>query len=351
MPDMGLGQNIKSISIVTGCFNEEGNVRELYERVRAAMSSLSRYRYEHIFIDNASRDRTVAILKEIAATDKNVKIIVNARNFGHIRSPMHALYQASGDAVIGVVADLQDPPELIPDLIGEWEKGTPIVIAVKQSSGENPVMFWIRKRFYRLVNRLSNTETYENFTGFGLYDRKVVDVIKSINDPYPYFRGLIAEIGLPHAEITYHQPARKHGVTKNNFYTLYDMAMLAITNLSRVPLRFVTFTGFACAFGCLLVSLFYLAYKLLYWDRFTMGVAPLVIGIFFFASIQLASIGILGEYIGSVLTQVQRRPYVIERERVNFEYEPDDPPRPPSTCAGGGTSVASTKEGIHIAPQ
>jgi polyisoprenyl-phosphate glycosyltransferase len=326
---------MKSITILTPCFNEEGNVREVYERVRQVMCTIGRYRYEHIFIDNASRDRTVPILKEIAAADRNVKIIANARNFGHIRSPMHALCQASGDAVIGLVADLQDPPELIPELLREWEKGTPIVIAVKKSSGENPIMYWIRRRFYRLVNRLSNTETYENFTGFGLYDRKVVDIIKAHNDPYPYFRGLIAEIGLPHAEVLYHQPARKRGFTKNNLYTLYDMAMLAITNLSRVPLRLVTFTGFVCAFCCVLVSLFYLVYKLLYWNRFSVGVAPLVIGVFFFVSIQLVSTGILGEYVGSVLTQVQHRPYVIERERVNWEYEPGLPANPQSPAASG----------------
>ena len=330
---------MKSITILTPCLNEEGNVRELYEQVRSVMCTVGRYRYEHIFIDNASRDHTVPILKEIAAADRNVKIIVNARNFGQIRSPMHALCQASGDAVIGIVADLQDPPELIPDLLREWEKGTPIVIAVKKSSGENPVMFWIRKRFYRLVNRLSNTETYENFTGFGLYDRKVVDFIKALDDPYPYFRGLIAEIGLPHAEVSYHQPARKRGLTKNNLYTLYDMAMLAITNLSRVPLRLVTFTGFACAFCCVLVSLFYLIYKLLYWNRFSVGMAPLVIGVFFFVSIQLVSIGILGEYVGSVLTQVQHRPYVIEQERVNWEYEPGEPVRPHSPAADSGLGV------------
>jgi glycosyltransferase involved in cell wall biosynthesis len=338
---------MKSITILTACFNEEDNVRELYERVRQVMRTIGRYRYEHIFIDNASRDRTVPILKEIAAADRNVKIIVNARNFGHIRSPMHGLCQASGDALIGIVADLQDPPELIPELLREWEKGAPIVIAVKKSSGENPVMFWIRRRFYRLVNRLSNTETFENFTGFGLYDRKVVDIIKALNDPYPYFRGLIAEIGLPHAEVLYHQPARKHGFTKNNFYTLYDMAMLAITNLSRVPLRLVTFTGFACAFCCVLVSLFYLVYKLLYWNRFSVGVAPLVIGVFFFISIQLVSTGILGEYVGSVLTQVQHRPYVIERERVNWEYAPGEPASPELPAANG---ISAGENGSHAHP-
>jgi len=327
---------MKTISVITPCYNEEQNVKEVYQRVCGAMAMSGSYRYEHIFIDNASRDRTVDILKEIAATDRNVKIIVNARNFGHIRSPMHALYQASGDAVIGIVADLQDPPEMIPHLLREWEKGFPIVIAVKQSSGENPVMFWVRNKYYRLVNRLADTNTYENFTGFGLFDRKVVDIIKALNDPYPYFRGLIAEIGLPHSEIPYRQPRRKRGLTKNNLYALYDVAMLAITNLSRVPLRLVTFTGFLCAFFCIAVSAVYLVYKLLYWNRFSVGMAPLVIGLFLFISIQLVSIGILGEYIGSVLTQVQHRPYAIERERVNFEHGPGEPARGQSIATGTG---------------
>jgi polyisoprenyl-phosphate glycosyltransferase len=318
---------VKSISILTPCYNEEGNVEELYRRVRAVVADLGRYRYEHIFIDNHSADRTVEILKGIAATDSNVKVIVNARNFGHIRSPMHALYQTTGDAVIGIVADLQDPPEMIADLVREWEKGFPMVLCIKRSSGENPVMFWIRKKYYRLVARLSEIETYENYTGFGLYDRRVVEIVKSFQDPYPYFRGIIAEIGLPHAELYYDQPARKRGFTKNNLYTLYDMGMLAITNLSKVPLRVVTFTGFATAGLSLLVGLVYLVYKLLFWSRFSVGVAPLVIGIFFFAAVQLISVGILGEYVASIHTQVQRRPLVIEQERVNFEHEPGMPKR------------------------
>jgi glycosyltransferase involved in cell wall biosynthesis len=316
---------VKSISIVTGCFNEEENVEELYNRVRAVMARIGRYRYEHIFIDNNSSDRTVAILKQIAEADTNVKVIVNARNFGHIRSPLHALHQACGDAVIGIVADLQDPPEMIPDLIREWEKGFFMVLAVKDASEENPLMFWIRKRYYRLVARLSSIETFENFTGFGLYDRRVMDEIRSFDDPYPYFRGMIAEIGLPHTTIPFTQPRRKRGITKNNFYTLYDLAMLGITNLSKVPLRMVTLSGFASAVVCILVGVAYLVYKLMFWDRFSVGMAPLVIGIFFFSSIQLISVGILGEYIGSIHTHVQKRPLVVERERVNFEYQPGLP--------------------------
>lgn len=316
---------MKSISIVTQCFNEEANVEEVYRRVRAAMAGLGRYRYEHIFIDNCSTDGTVEILKRIAAADDNVKIIVNARNFGHIRSPLHALHQTCGDAVIGIVADLQDPPELIPDLVREWEKGYAMVLAIKNSSEENPLMFWIRKKYYRLINRLSSIETFENFTGFGLFDRRVVDIVKSFDDPYPYFRGMIAEIGLPHAEVFYDQPARKRGITTNNLYTLYDMGMLGIINLSKVPLRIVTFSGFVCAAVCILVALSYFIYKLVFWNRFSVGIAPLVIGIFFFSSVQLISMGILGEYIGAIHTQVQKRPLVVERERVNFDHEPGLP--------------------------
>jgi polyisoprenyl-phosphate glycosyltransferase len=316
----------KTITILTPCFNEEENVREVYERVRTVMSSLD-YDYEHLFIDNASSDNTFGILKLIASVDKNVKVIRNARNFGPIRSSMHALYQASGDAVIGIVADLQDPPEMIVDLVRQWEQGFPIVITVKESADESGLMFWIRKQYYSLVNRLSGIPTYENFTGFGLYDKKVIGLIKDFNDPYPYFRGLIAEIGLPHAEIPYHQPLRKRGVTKNNFYALYDMAMLGITNLSKVPLRMVTFSGFLGAFVSVLVGLAYLFYKLIFWNEFTLGIAPLVIGVFFMGSLQLVFVGIIGEYIGQIHTLVQRRPLVVEQDRVNFEYAPGEPLR------------------------
>jgi glycosyltransferase involved in cell wall biosynthesis len=327
----------KTISVVTGCFNEEGNVEELYLRVRNAMAHIGRYRYEHIFIDNCSTDRTVEVLKRIAAADANVKLIVNARNFGHIRSPLHAVYQATGDCIIGIVADLEDPPELIEGMILEWEKGKAMVLGIRATREENPMMLWIRRKYYRIVNRLSEIETFEDFSGFGLYDRRVIDLVKSFDDPYPYFRGMIAEIGLPHSTFTYGQPKRKSGISKNNFYTLYDMAMLGITSLSKVPLRLVTFSGFLTAAVCALVAFGYLAYKLLYWNRFSVGVAPLVIGIFFFSSIQLISMGIIGEYIGAIHTQVQKRPLVVERERVNFEYEPGLP-----TNSGNAGEVVQT---------
>jgi len=316
---------MKTISIVSGCYNEEGNVQELYERVRQVILSAGQYRYEHIFIDNSSDDRTVEVLKDIARRDHNVKVIVNARNFGHLRSPMHALLQAHGDAVICMASDLQDPPEMIAEMIAKWEDGYSMVLGIKKSSQENPLMFWVRRQYYQLVERLSQIQTIQNFTGFGLYDRHVVEAVRSFGDPYPYFRGMIAEIGLPHYKLLYDQPARKRGITTNNFYSLYDLAMLGITNLSKVPLRLVTALGFACSILSLMAGLAYFAYKLLFWTNFTVGIAPLIIGLFFLGSVQLLSMGILGEYIGSIHTQVQKRPYVTEKERINFEYAPAEP--------------------------
>ena len=317
---------MKTISIVTPCFNEEGNVREVYERVRKLMLSLGRYRYEHIFIDNASRDNTFTVLREIAAVDSNVKVIRNARNFGHVRSPMHALLQTRGDAVIVLMSDLQDPPEVLVQLIEQWEKGFPIVIAVREQSRESAPMYHVRRLFYRLVNRLSDDiETYENFTGFGLYDRQVIDLVRQFGDPYPYFRGMIAEIGLPHTEVLYEQQRRKSGKSKNNFYTLYDLAMLGITKLSKVPLRIVTFAGFAGSLLSMLGGTAYFAYKLLFWRQFTLGIAPIAIGMFFLGSLQLLFMGIIGEYVGNIHTQVHNRPLVVERERLNFQYEPGAP--------------------------
>jgi glycosyltransferase involved in cell wall biosynthesis len=328
---------MKTISILTPCFNEETNLEEVYDRVRAVMVTLGRYRYEHLFIDNNSTDGSLRVLKRIASVDHNVKLIANARNFGHIRSPMHAFLQTGGDAVIGIVADLQDPPELIPEMIARWEEGYSMVLCVKRASDENGVMYWIRRQYYSLVQRLSSIQTFENFTGFGLYDRKVVDAVRAFEDPYPYFRGMIAEIGLPHYEILYDQPRRKRGTTKNNFYALYDLAMLGITNLSNVPLRFVTFLGFSCSVLSLLVALGYLVYKLVYWANFNVGIAPMVIGLFFLGSVQLLSLGILGEYIGSIQTQVRKRPYVIEKERVNFEYPPGEPMADTAVCCDVST--------------
>jgi glycosyltransferase involved in cell wall biosynthesis len=306
------------VSVITPCYNEEANVEELHARVRAAMATIDDCDYEHIFIDNASTDRTVAVLKGLAAADPHVKIIVNARNFGHIRSPMHALLEAGGEAVISIVADLQDPPEMIPELIAKWREGFAMVVCTKRSSEEDPMMFWLRKSYYALVEKLSSITTIQNFTGFGLYDRKVVEAVRRFDDPYPYFRGMVAEIGLDICTIPYDQPVRRRGITKNNFYALYDMAMLGIINLSKVPLRMVTALGFLTACASLLIGLGYLVYKLVFWTRFSVGIAPLVIGLFFLGSVQLVSLGIIGEYVGAIHTHVQKRPYVIEKERIGW---------------------------------
>jgi glycosyltransferase involved in cell wall biosynthesis len=239
---------------------------------------------------------------------------------------MHGMFQASGDAVVLLFSDLQDPPELLRQMIDEWDKGIPVVVAIKKTSEENGVMFWLRTKYYRLVSRLADLETYENFTGFGLYDRKVIEIVRSFKDPYPYFRGMIAEVGLPHTAISYDQKRRHRGITKNNFYTLYDLAMLGITSFSKIPLRLLTIGGFVCSLLSIFVSFVYLIYKLLFWNNFTVGMAPLVIGIFFFGSVQLIFIGILGEYIGAIHTQVLRRPLVIEKERINFDVEAQEIP-------------------------
>ncbi|MGA2253952.1 MAG: glycosyltransferase family 2 protein [Thermoguttaceae bacterium] len=309
---------MKLISIVTPCYNEEANVENTYSRVKSLFGSLGQYRYEHIFIDNCSRDRTVEVLRRLASQDKNVKVIVNSRNFGHVRSPFHAFLQTQGDAVIPVVADLQDPLDLIPVFLEKWEHGAKMVMGVKARSKESPLMFVIRQFYYKVVSELSEIELTNNFYGFGLYDRVIIEAMRQMNDPYPYGRGMVSEIGYPTVKIEYTQNRRERGITKNNFYTLYDIAMLGITSHSKVPLRLATMLGFAMSAISLLVAVGYFIYKLLYWDRFVVGIAPLVIGIFFIAAVQLFFIGILGEYIGFIHTQVLRRPLVFEKERINF---------------------------------
>ncbi len=316
------------ISIVTPCYNEEGNVAELHQRVRAAMA-LAQADYEHIFIDNASTDGTVARLKEIAAQDPKVRIIVNARNFGHIRSPYHAILQASGDAVILMVADLQDPPELIPEFIRKWREGHRIVIGVKSQSEESRAMFAIRRAYYGFLARIGEHALVRNFTGFGLYDRQVVEALRELREPYPYFRGLISEVGFDPVQIEYVQPVRRRGITKNNFYSLYDMAMLGITSHSKVPLRLATMGGFLLSLASFVVAMGYLAVKLLYWDSFSIGLAPLLIGLFFLFSVQLFFIGLLGEYIATIHTRVMNRPLVTEKERINFPASAGTPPGRP----------------------
>ena len=308
----------KLISIVTPCYNEEDNIDELYQRIVAVMATLP-YDYEHICIDNASTDSTVKKIKELAAKDSRVKLIVNARNFGHIKSPYYAILQSRGDACILIASDLQDPPEMIAEFIKKWEDGYKTVLAVKPESEESSIMFFLRKTYYRFISRISEVPLVQNATGAGLFDRVVIDILRNIQDSYPYFRGLLCEIGFPIATVPFKQPRRERGVTKNNFYTLYDIAMLGITNHSKIPLRLMAMSGFLLSFLSLLVAFIFFIAKLLYWNSFQLGTAPIVIGIFFFGAIQAFFIGILGEYIGSIHTQVRNMPLVVELERVNFD--------------------------------
>lgn len=305
------------ISIVTPCFNEEDNIEELYKRIAAVMSNLH-YEYEHICIDNCSTDNTLKILRILARSDHRLKVIVNARNFGHIRSPYHAILQSSGVATVLIASDLQDPPEIIETFIRKWEEGYKIVQAVKTTSEESPIMFLIRRAYYKLVSKISDVPLSKNTTGAGLIDQTVIQILREINDPYPYFRGLLCEIGFPISYVPFTQPRRKKGITKNNFYTLYDIAMLGITSHSKVPIRLTAMSGFLLSLLSLFVAICFLAAKLIFWNSFQLGIAPLLIGIFFFGAIQSFFIGMLGEYVGSIHTQVRKLPLVIESERINF---------------------------------
>jgi glycosyltransferase involved in cell wall biosynthesis len=313
----------KLISIVTPCYNEEDNVEELYRRIVNVMAELP-YDYEHICIDNCSTDGTVRKLKELASSDKRLKIIVNARNFGHITSPYHALLQSRGDACVLIASDLQDPPEMIVEFVKKWEEGFKTVLAVKPESEESSLMFFIRKTYYRTISRISEVSLVKNATGAGLFDKVVIDILRKIQDPYPYFRGLLCEIGFPIATVPFKQPRRQRGVTKNNFYTLYDIAMLGITNHSKVPLRLMAMGGFAMAIISLLAAIGFTIAKLVFWNSFQLGIAPILIGMFFFGAVQMLFIGLLGEYIGSIHTKIRNMPLVIEAERINFERQAGD---------------------------
>ncbi|PYC22950.1 glycosyltransferase family 2 protein [Pseudomonas mosselii] len=308
----------KLISIVTPCYNEEANIDELYQRIVEVMSRLD-YDYEHVFIDNCSTDGSHAKLRALAEQDKRVKLIFNARNFGHIRSPYHALLQVNGDAAVLIASDLQDPPEMIEEFVKKWEEGFKTVMAVKPESEESRMMFLIRRAYYRFVTRISEVPLVQNATGAGLFDRAVLDILKKIDDPYPYFRGLLCEIGFPIATVPFKQPRRQRGITKNNFYTLYDIAMLGITNHSKVPLRLMVMGGGLLAGLSLLAAFAFLIAKLIFWNSFQMGIAPLLISLFFFSSVQILFLGMLGEYLGSVHTQMRNMPLVVEAERVNFD--------------------------------
>ncbi len=287
--------DIRTITVLTPCYNEADNVQTLYDRVRAVFEPLRDYKYEHLFIDNASTDETVSILRGIAARDTNVKVIVNTRNFGHVRSPYHALLQCRGDAVIGMAADLQDPPELIPAFLEKWREGYKIVLGVKAAAEESALMFAIRRVGYSVIDRLSEVKQVRNSTGFGLYDQAFVSVLRRLPDPYPYFRGIVAELGFRYATVPYTQPKRTRGITKNNLYMLYDLGVQGIVNHSRIPLRLATIVGFISSVVSLAAAVVYFVMKMLFWYRLPIGVAPVIIGLFCVASVQLFFLGVLGE--------------------------------------------------------
>lgn len=310
---------MKLISLVSGCYNEEDNLDELFRRAWAVAEKFPQYKWEYLVIDNCSLDGTAEALRKAAEAEPRLKVIFNTRNFGHIRSPYHAVLQARGDAVVCLASDLQDPPEFIEQLIPKWEAGWKVVAAIKNESEESPLFFAARRLYYRTVSRLADVDLLRNFTGFGLYDRQVIELMRASEDPYPYFRGQISEFGFPVARIPFTQGRRKRGFSKNNFYVLFDLAMLGFTNHTKVPLRLASMTGFLMSLLCLGVSLGYLIYKLLNWDSFTLGTAPVVVGLFFIGSVQLFFIGVLGEYIGAIHTKVTKRPLVVERERLNFD--------------------------------
>jgi glycosyltransferase involved in cell wall biosynthesis len=309
---------MKKISIVSGCYNEEDNLGEFFRRTIAAISEAGSYDWEIIVIDNHSTDGTCEILKRYAAQEPRIKVIFNIRNFGHIRSPYHGILQGRGDAVIFLASDLQDPPEMIKQFVAAWEGGAKVVAAIKNESEESALFFLARKTYYNVVAKLSDVDLLKNFTGCGLYDQTVIEHLRNMQDPYPYFRGQISELGFPVHKILFVQPTRKRGFSKNNFYTLYDLAMLGFTNHTKIPLRLASMLGFVASLLSFLVGFIYLILKLVLWQNFTIGLAPVVVGLFFMGSVQLLFIGILGEYIGAIHTKVTKRPLVVEAERINF---------------------------------
>lgn len=309
---------MKRITVVSGCFNEAENIEEMVRRVFAVADRHAQYLWEYLIIDNCSVDGCQQVLEKLAAREPRLKVIFNVRNFGHIRSPYYGMMQAEGDAVIYLASDLQDPPEMIGEFVVHWENGAKVVAAIKRSSEESAVFFFARRAFYELITRLAEIDLLKNFTGFGLYDRAVMEHLRRWEDPYPYHRGMISELGYPVVRVPFDQPSRKRGFSKNNLYTLFDIAMLAFTNHTKVPLRLATMAGFAMSVCFFLLGAIYLALKLVFWSSFALGMAPLVVGLFFIGSIQLFFIGVLGEYIGSIHTKIIKRPLVVERARLNF---------------------------------
>ncbi|MEE1031223.1 MAG: glycosyltransferase family 2 protein [Ruminococcus sp.] len=315
----------KKISVVIPTYNEEGNVKPLAQAIVDVMENeLPEYNYEIIFIDNHSKDKTKMYLRQMCKENKHIKAIFNARNFGQLRSPVYGLKQAYGDCVIRMCADFQDPVDMIVKFVREWEQGWKIVVGIKKSSKEKKFMYFVRTCYYKLIRKITDIDHIEHFTGFGLYDKDFVDVVRDLHDPMPYLRGIIAELGYDYKEIPYQQQKRKAGKSKNNFYSLYDYAMIGITSYSKVVLRMATFLGLFVGGASFVVAIVYLILKLLYWDRFSAGIAPLVIGVFLLGAMQLFFIGLLGEYVLSINTRVLDRPLVVVEEKLNFEEDDDE---------------------------
>lgn len=310
---------MKHISVMTPCYNEEGNIRNIYNAVKEQFDKMPQYTYEHIFIDNYSTDNSRKILRELAAEDSNVKVILNARNFGPNRSGSYGMLQGTGDALICIVCDLQDPPEMIPSFLQKWEEGYKVVLGQKTKSKENPLMFQVRKLYYKIMEKLSETEHLTNVTGYGLFDKEVLDMIKWMDDPDPYIRGLVTQLGYKWCLVEYTQQERTSGKSSYNFNRYFDFAITGLTHVSKKPLRIVTLAGLIMSAISFAIAIIYLVFKLVHWYEFDMGTAPILIGVFLLGSVQLACLGVIGEYIGAILKKVTKRPMVVEEERINFD--------------------------------
>lgn len=310
---------MKHISVMTPCYNEEGNIRNIYNAVKEQFDKMPQYTYEHIFIDNYSTDNSRKILRELATEDSNVKVILNARNFGPNRSGSYGMLQGTGDALICIVCDLQDPPEMIPTFLQKWEEGYKVVLGQKTKSKENPLMFQVRKLYYKIMEKLSETEHLTNVTGYGLFDKEVLDMIKWMDDPDPYIRGLVTQLGYKWCLVEYTQQERTSGKSSYNFNRYFDFAITGLTHVSKKPLRIVTLAGLIMSAISFAIAIIYLVFKLVHWYEFDMGTAPILIGVFLLGSVQLACLGVIGEYIGAILTKVTKRPMVVEEERINFD--------------------------------
>ena len=313
---------MKKISVLIPCYNEVENAGPISKAVTDIIEKeLPQYDYELVFIDNDSTDGTRDVIRELCRQNPKIKAIFNARNFGQFNSPYYGMLQVTGDCVIEMVADFQDPVEMIPKYVHEWEKGYKIVIGIKTSSKENKVMYWLRTCYYKVIKKMSEVEQIEHFTGSGLYDREFIEILRKLDDPTPFLRGIVAELGYKRKEIPYEQPKRRAGKTHNNFYRLYDAAMLSVTSYTKEGLLLATLFGGICAAGSMIIALVYLVMKLIWWDRFPAGMAPMLIGMLFLGSVQLFFIGFLGEYIMSINQRVMKRPLVIEEERLNFDQK------------------------------